>query len=300
MNRKTKLDIAILISCLTGMILMLFVGNQNIHFENKSETVKRDLMGIEVNKVMAHEQLTPLEELGQQIEQMCREGRRAEIDNYVVSEMISIEKAAVLAEKTPIMRYMEEYAEDSFTIPTSGICMIAADVNNDGLEDLIEYGRANSNAMWNWRIANRLVIYLGKSDGSYELAYFQPVFDTEAEWTDLIEVIQYKGENYLLFGDQRDQYKMAIYWLSEGIPCGKLDFSYQCTGINVELKEYDENFACDRLLDKSLEVYHTINYYHCSCKAYNWLFNFGSAEIEVTDEKRIEDLHGRYGKREIE
>lgn len=293
---KKKLIISLV--TISVVILMLFAGDPNIHFESKSETARGCLTDDETDTAVVCEQITPLEELGHQIEQMCREGKRAEIDNYVVSKTISIEEAAVLAEKTPIMSYMKSYAENSFTIPTDGICMIAADVNNDGLEDLIEYGSADSNAMWNWRIANRLVIYLGKSDGSYELAYFQPVFDTEVYWEDLIEVLQYKDENYLLFSHQGEQYMMTIYWLSGGIPCGKLDFSYQCTGMNVELKEYDENFACDWLLDNSLEMYHTINYQHCNCKAYNWLYNFGSAEIEVTDENRIEDLHSRYGKRE--
>ncbi len=294
---KKKVIISLVI--ISIVILMLFAESQNIQFENKGETVRGYLINIEAITAMYCKQITPLEEFGQQIEQMCREGRRAEIDNYVISESISIEEAAALAEKTPIMRYIVGYAENSFTIPTDGICMIVADVNNDGLEDLIEYGPADSNAMWNWQIANRLVIYLRKSNASYELAYFQPVLDTEVGWTDLIEVLRYKDETYLLLGGQREQHKMAIYWLSEGVPCGKLDFSYQCISINVELEEYDENVVCDRLLDNSMEVYHTINYHHCNCEAYNGLFHFGSAEIEVTDEKRIEDLHDRYGKREI-
>ena len=70
---------------------MLFAGSQNIHFENKGETVKGYLTNIEAVTAMYCKQITPLEEFGQQIEQMCREGRRAEIDNYVISESISIE-----------------------------------------------------------------------------------------------------------------------------------------------------------------------------------------------------------------
>ncbi len=295
MKKKTFISLAITLTA----ILMLFNGSQSRYFEEESETTRRCLTNIEIDTVAVCKQITPLEEFGQYIEQMCREGRRAEIDDYVISESISLEEAAVLSEKTPIMKYLKSYAENSFTIPTDGICIITADVNSDGIDDLIEYGPADDNALWNWEIANRLVIYLGKEDGSYELAYFQPVFDTEVGWTDLIEVLRYKDEVYLLFCGQREQYKMTIYWLSEGIPCGKLIFSYQCTSVNVDLEEYDKDFNCDWLLSKSLEIYHTINYYHCNCRTYDRLLNLGSAEIEVSDEKRIKNLHDRYGEKEI-
>lgn len=95
---------------------------------------------------------------------------------------------------TPIMRYIKAYAEDYFTVPTDGVCMISADINSDGIGDLIEYCPANSRAMSGWQIANRLVIYLGTEDGGYELTYFQPVFDTGVEWSDIIEVLQYEGD----------------------------------------------------------------------------------------------------------
>ena len=245
-------------------------------------------------------QIPPLVKFGRYIEQVCREGRRAELDQYVISEELSLEEAALLAGEEPIMRYIMGYAEDYFTVPTDGVCMISADVNSDGIGDLIEYGPANSNAMSGWQIANRLVIYLGTEDGGYELTYFQPVFDTGVEWSDIIEVLQYEGETYLLFCGQEKQYAMTVYWLSEGIPCGRLTFEYQCADMGIEIMKYEGDIDVDKLMDRGMDLYHVMNRFHCNCGTWDvWLQN-GSAEVEVTDERQTQELLDRYRKKNMD
>lgn len=207
-----------------------------------------------------HVQKSPLAEFGQHIEQLYKNGRKSDIENYVISKTLSFEEAALWAEKAPILGHLKRYAEDSFTIPTTGICILLADVDGNGIEDVIEYSPASSN-ITEWAIANRLIIYRGMVDGSYELSYSQPIFDTEVDWGDIIEVLKYEGETYLLFSDQREQNAMVIYWLSDGILNGKLEFEYQYKDMGIEVKN--------------------------------------SAEVEIIDAKKAEELRDKFGQKNV-
>lgn len=287
-----------------GSILFVVLAVVMLMEKWSSHLEREDEMTVEMSENEKEDavcsQLPPLVKFGRYIEQVCREGRRAELDQYVISEELSLEEAALLAGEEPIMRYIKGYAEDYFTVPTNGGCMISADVNGDGIEDLIEYGPANSRAMSGWQIANRLVIYLGTEDGGYELTYFQPVFDTRVEWSDIIEVLQYEGEAYLLFCDWREQYAMTVYWLSEGIPCGRLTSEYQCIDMGIEIIKNEGDIDVDRLMDRGMDLYHVMNGFHCNCGAWDaWLKN-GSAEVEATDERYTQELCDKYGKKNMD
>lgn len=87
----------------------------------------------------------------------------------------------------------------------------------------------------------------------YELTYFQPIFDAKVNWQDTIEVLQYEGEIYLLFCDQYKQNAMTVYWLSEGIPCGRLTLAYQCADIDVEIIKNDKGLVIE--LNELLKKY---------------------------------------------
>ena len=169
MKKKAIISLVIILI----VILMLFAGSQNIHFENKGETVKGYLTNIEAVTAMYCKQITPLEEFGKQIEQMCREGRRAEIDNYVISESLSMEEAALLAEKEPALKHMKEYLN-----LLDEVCILFADINNDGIEDIIEYAPAQDRYDMISELSNRIYTYLGNENEEYKLVYSQPLFDT--------------------------------------------------------------------------------------------------------------------------
>ncbi len=288
--KKTFISLAITLTA----ILMLFNVSQSRYFEKESETTRRCLTNIEIDTVAVCKQITPLEEFGQHIEQMCREGRRAEIDDYVISETISLEEAALLAEKEPDLKYMNGYLN-----LFDKVCILSADINNDGIEDIIEYAPAQDRYDMKGEISNRIYIYLGNENGEYTLAYSQPVFDQRAENDDIIQVLLYEDEIYLLFCDQYDQYKMAIYWLVEGIPCGEFELEYQCVDINVEVIKNKDGIMNSEILNKSMDIYHNTNLSHCSYCRYFDSLNYGSAETLITDEKHIDELKDKYGKEEM-
>ena len=70
--------------------------------------------------------------------------------------------------------------------------MDEADINGDGIDDVIGYGPDE-----NGYSANMLNIYLGTEDGGVVLSYSRPLFDTWVKWTDTIEVVRYEEETYL-------------------------------------------------------------------------------------------------------
>ncbi len=288
MKKKAIISLVIILI----VILMLFAGSQNIHFENKGETVKGYLTNIEAVTAMYCKQITPLEEFGKQIEQMCREGRRAEIDNYVISESLSMEEAALLAEKEPALKHMKEYLN-----LLDEVCILFADINNDGIEDIIEYAPAQDRYDMISELSNRIYTYLGNENEEYKLVYSQPLFDTKAEYDDIIQILLYENETYLLFSDQEDQYKMTIYWLSEGIPCGRFEFEYQCIDVNAEVIKNE--ILNSEIINKSMDIYHNINLNHCSCSRLNESLNYGNAETMITDERKIGELKAGYGKEEM-
>lgn len=159
-----------------------------------------------------------LERFGGYLEEIYREGRRTELDSQVISRRLSLKDAALLAERSPLLEHIRSYEEDETLIITGGICILAADVNGDGLEDIIEYGPDDENA----DSANMLNIYLGEEDGGFGLSYSQPLFSTLARWSDIIEVVRYEEETYLLFRDRiRGMItvgRMRECWLHTGSP----------------------------------------------------------------------------------
>lgn len=182
--------VVILTGCTNSAADKIMDGVEARHISNekqKDEITVQQLERLEENN--SSRQRNPLAEFGRHIEYLCKEGRRAEIDNYVISEILDFDEAAALADIEPILRHLKMYSEDHFTVDTEGICIIMADVDSDGAEDIIEYGPGSyDDKEW----ANRLIIYLGDGKGGYRLGYSQPLFDTLIDWTDIIEVLRNK------------------------------------------------------------------------------------------------------------
>lgn len=245
-----------------------------------------------------------LESFGRYLEGLYREGRRTEVDSLVISRRLSLKEAAIMAAGSPLLEHIRSYEEDETLIITGGICILAADVNGDGLEDLIEYGPDAQNA----DTANMLNIYLGKGDGGFGLSYSQPLFSTKVEWSDIIEVARYGEETYLLFRDRirgagdgwKEEGVLAAYWLSDGMPMGKLNLDYMCSDISMTVTENAGAWDVGFLTENRLSLYHVANDRHCDVQ-FDWLGNrYGSGETityKWEDEEALEALRDGYGKK---
>lgn len=245
-----------------------------------------------------------LERFGRYLEELYREGRRTELDSLVISRRLSLKDATLLTEGSPLLEHIRLYEEDETTIITGGICILAADVNGDGLEDLIEYGPDEE-----YRgSANMLNIYLGKEDGGFRLSYSQPLFSMNVRWSDIIEVARYGDETYLLFCDRihgddfnwDEEGVLAAYWLSDGRPKGKLNLDYICSDISVTITENAGVYDAGFLTENRLSLYHVANQRHCDVQ-YDWLGNLhGNGETktyEREDEEAYEVLSDGYVKK---
>lgn len=248
-----------------------------------------------------------LESFGRYLEELYREGRRTELDSQIISRRLSLKEAALLAEGSPLLEHIRSYEEDELMIVTGGICILAADVNGDGLEDIIEYGPDDE-----YRgSANMLNIYLGEEDGRFGLSYSQPLFGMKVKWSDIIEVVRYGDETYLLFRDRirgldsnwDEEGALAAYRLSDGKPIDKLNLDYMCSDISVTITENVGAYDVGFLIENRLSLYHVANRRHCDVQ-YDWLDQYGSGETEIVkweDEEAFKEafdvLHDRYGEK---
>ena len=81
-----------------------------------------------------------LESFGKYLELLYREGRRTELDDRIISEIVDHEKAAALAGKSPLLEHLGKKAEGKKIFATYECYAFTADVNGDGVEDVVEYG----------------------------------------------------------------------------------------------------------------------------------------------------------------
>lgn len=277
------------------MVLFQLIAEKHINNEKqKYEITLQQMENLQENNFC--KQSIPLEEFGRHIEHLCKEGRRVEIGNYVISETLDLDEAALLADKEPLLGHLKMYSEDHFTVDTEGICIIMADIDLDGIQDIIEYGPGSYNDK-EW--ANRLIIYLGDGGGGYRLVYSQPVFDTIIYWTDIIEVLQYEGETYLLFCHELNQSEMDIYLLSDGIPHGKFELRYQCTDMMIEILKNSMDLDIDKLLENGLGRYHQLNPFHCNNTGWNGMLQSSGAVERIGEEIRAEALRDNYYERNM-
>lgn len=144
---------------------------------------------------------SPLETLGKKLEELCLRGRISELEDYVVSERLTVEEAGLLAGQSQLLKHLSAYTNNHLTITSAGICILQADINGDGIPDIVEYGPGEGEFFVNKseEEINTLLIFLGEEDNSYSLHYSQPFFSTKVSWGEPIQVIEYENERYLLF-----------------------------------------------------------------------------------------------------
>ncbi len=237
------------------------------------------LLAICIGIICQRERGTPLETFSGYLEKLCREGHRSQLEQYVISRRLSLDEAAALAESIPHM------AGDAPPIPNIaavGICVLAADVNGDGLEDVIEYAPAQDDDG-----ANMLAIYLQGKEGDYRLSCSQPLLDTNIQWHAIIEVVKYKKNIYLLFIPRNEQSRIIACRLSEGVPREKMELTYVCRDVKAETIFCLEGYDVERVLNRSVDYYHTADYYHCAYDARRrWRpMECGSGETEIDREE---------------
>lgn len=225
---------------------------------------------------------TPPEDFGEYLEALCREGYRSRLDQLVISRRLSLEEAAALADGSPLLEHLEGYTQDMPNINSRGIVVLTADVDGDGLEDVIEYGPG-----WDTEEANMLAVYLKNAEGGYRLACSQPLFPTNVLWTDIIEVVKYNKETYLLFMKRFQPNHITAWRLTAGTLREKLELTFQCSSVNAETVFCADGYDVDRLLHRSAEYYHTADYYHCSYGHGRWwrVMACGSAERKLDKEE---------------
>ena len=258
----------------------------------ESSSVKNTEIALEETKPVP--KMDALENFGRYLEKIITEGRKTELDSQIISTRLNIEEAALLAEKSPLLEHIRYYAEDQLTIITGGICILTADINGDGIDDVIEYG-PDENDYENGYRANMLNIYLGTEDGGVVLSYSQLLFDTRVKWTDTIEVVRYEEEAYLLFMDgvYHNLRSLGInaYRISDGVPRDKLKLDYICSGVNVVIMDNKDAYDTGFLEENSVSLYHTANSYHCDISYSCGLVYYGSGE---TKGENSDELYDKY------
>lgn len=174
-----------------------------------------------------------LEQLGSYVESLLEEGNREELEEHVISRTLTWDEAAAMAELSPAFAHFSNYWENSFD--SDQVILVEADVNGDGLEDLIEYlmgvgeyGRFS------------LTIYENKGEQGYSVLYYHPRFDTiqMAYKYNRIAVIQYHGGIYLMFERNEHSYKVSkitMYQIQNGSLVGRLVMNYETIDVSCEV-----------------------------------------------------------------
>ena len=251
----------------------------------ESSSAKNTEIALEETKPVP--KMDALENFGRYLEKIITEGRKTELDSHIISTRLNMEEAALLAEKSPLLEHIRYYAEDQLTIVTGGICILTADINGDGIDDVIEYG-PDENGYENGYSANMLNIYLGTEDGGVVLSYSQLLFDTRARWTDPIEVVRYEEETYLLF--MYGMYQIVgnsginAYRISDGVPRDKLKLDYICSGVNVVITDNKDAYDTRFIEENSISLYHRAYPFHCDVSCERVDYGSGEKKGENSDE----------------
>ena len=309
MGRKRQAPVVWLIGIMVLSAVLVWRGEGREKEENRNgENSAAGYQG-EMEAGGAETARHPLETFGGFVEQTYRDGQKSSLGDRVISQRLMVREAAALAEGSPLLAHIKGYCEYPESIPPSEVCLLAADINFDGIKDIIEYAPEQGEISWygNQRSACRLVIFLGEEGGGYRLSYSQMLFPTKCDIQETIEVLEYGGEAYLMFlGGYNtffSDHKMTFYWLRDGIPCGKMDFWYQCRGMDVQVLEDSGVYDMGALDGKWMDIYHeAAGWRHCGYRSgREAVIGCGNAETEITDGERGEALRVKYdGKNKTE
>lgn len=179
-----------------------------------------------------------LEQLGTYLEYLLKEGDREELEQYVISRTLTWDEAAAMADLSPAFAHFSGYAELRFN--SAGAILVEADVNGDGLKDLIEYlPDVGDNGDPPYMIQDSLTIYENRGEQGYGVMYFQPCFDTRVGCFEYIFVLQYDGGIYCMFEKNKIPLEkgpfISIYQIQDGALTGRLIMDYEYTDVDCEV-----------------------------------------------------------------
>lgn len=253
-----------ILSCLCVLLfvtVLLFVHGyfRPEKIKNGKEVMQEEKEQQKEQKVTAKEdvveEISPLEKFGNYVEQLYTKGRMSDLENYIISENLSLQEAALLAEKSSLFEHLKMYEQNHDTVSTRGIRVIKADVDKDGIEDIIEYGPREGNYFLQKpeQETNKLIIYKGEVDGTYTLLYSQPLCDIKC--SNELCVIRYEEENFLLFqtGEKGGTPEFNKgYWLSEGIPGGKMELVQEYQDVKAKVIDKKDGYDAGYLIEEIL------------------------------------------------
>ena len=179
-----------------------------------------------------------LEQFGAYLEYLLKEGTLQELHQYVISRTLTWNEAAAMAELSPAFAHFSSYKECRFD--SCGVILVEADVNGDGLKELIEYlpdvGDDNIDV---YPDQYSLTIYKNQGELGYEVMYFQPYFDTMIQYHDQITVLQFNGRIYFMFTQNKypngEGQIITIYQLQDGAMTARLVIDYKYTDMDFEV-----------------------------------------------------------------
>lgn len=143
---------------------------------------------------------------------LIEEGREGELEQYVISKLLSQEEAVALGEYKALS-YFEGFGELQYN--AKRVIVLETDIDGDGENDIIEYDL--NNCTDDSPQSSSLTIYQ-KAENNFTMVYSQPKFDTTMFWRSVsVCVVKYEGEVFVLFRECDDITinKIDIYWLKD-------------------------------------------------------------------------------------
>lgn len=178
---------------------------------------------------------TALEQFGAYMGELLTQGRWAERNRHVISRPIEWEEAADMAGLDPAFEHFALYGEHRAN--SEGMLMAEADVDGDGIGDIIEYQfKAGKDRIHVCR-QNSLAIYAGRPEGGYEVMYSRPYLDTDVPYLGRMLAAEYNGAVFLIFEENylRDGTNdVDVYQVDGGGLSGRLRIHYENTGMDAE------------------------------------------------------------------
>lgn len=228
------------------------------------------------------EEHTALEQFGTYLEYILKEGDWQELEQYIISEPLTWDEAAEMAELSPAFTHFSSYRD--YWFDSHGAVLLRADVNGDGFRDIIEYlPDVGTNANSHYPRQYSLTIYTSDADRQYSVMYFQPYFATAVSSDAHIFVLQYDRETYLVF--QRTDLtvqRVTAYLIRDDALAGRIVLNYECPDAAVEV-----TYCTSGMEEEAEELCENAMWYY---RDFTGDLMEGDAEIPVREEQEEYDM----------